>query len=192
MGIAEYNYANISFHMFRFNKVDSHFKKMRESKAVAKIFCVFLILSFSSGFSIICFADLRSAPVGKILQFKAKVYPYKWPLRCCLLLLLLLVTMLALVAMLKGMHRLNIVMAAFLCILLTVEISFAVKHLTWRDEQTRVVKQQGDGNTMLRKYGVDPAITEIMDYVQASYSCCGITDYRDWATTNWAAKLVSL
>ena len=165
---------------------------MSEPKAITKIFYIFLIISFSSGFSIICFTDLRTSPAGKIIQFKAKVYPYKWPLRTGLLVLLLFVTILAFVATLKELHRLNIVVAVLIFILLIVEISLAGKHLTWRNEQTRIMKKQGDGNTMLQNYGTDPAITKIMDYVQASYSCCGITDYRDWATTNWAAMVVSI
>jgi Ca2+/Na+ antiporter len=165
---------------------------MSESKAVTKILYIFLIISFSSGFSIICFTDLRQAPTGKIIQFKAKAYPYKWPLRTGLLVLLLLITVLAFVATFKEIHRLNIVLAVLIFILLIVEVSFAVKHLTWRNEQTHIVKQQGDGNTMLQQYGLDPAMTRIMDYVQTSYSCCGITDYRDWASTNWAAKVVSI
>ena len=165
---------------------------MSESKAVTKIFYIFLIISFSSGFSIICFTDLRAAPTGKIVQFKAKAYPYKWPLRTGLLVLLLLVTVLAFVATIKEIHRLNIVLAALIFILLIVEVSFAVKHLTWRNEQTHIIKTQGDGNTMLQQYGVDPAVTKIMDFVQTSYSCCGITDYRDWAATNWAATAVSI
>lgn len=165
---------------------------MTESKAVTKIFYIFLIVSFSSGFAVICFTDLRAAPVGKILQFKAKAYPYKWPLRTALLVLLLLITVLAFVAALKEIHRLNIVLAALIFILLIVEVSFAAKHLTWRNEQSRVVKQQSDGNTMLQQYGVDPAVTNIMDYVQRTYSCCGVRDYRDWATSNWAAIVVSM
>ena len=131
-------------------------------------------------------------PTGKILQFKAKVYPYKWPLRTGLLVLLLLITVLGFLATFKEIHRLNIVLAVLILILLIVEMSMAGKHLTWRNEQTRIVKQQGDGNAMLQQYGSNPAITKILDYVQTAYSCCGITDYRDWATTNWAALVVSI
>ena len=67
----------------------------------------------------------------------------------------------------------------------------AVKYLAWRNEQTTVVDKQGDGNTMLQQYAVDPEVTKIMDFVQSSYSCCGVTDYRDWAATTWAAQVVS-
>ena len=165
---------------------------MSESKAITKIFYIFLFISFSSGFAIICFTDLRTSPAGKIIQFRAKVYPYKWQLRTGLLLLLLLLTVVAFVAAIKELHRLNIVLAAFVFILLIVEISLAGKWLTWRNEQTEITKEQGDGNTMLQQYGINPAITKIMDYVQSSYSCCGVTDYRDWATTNWAAQVVSI
>lgn len=165
---------------------------MSEASAVTKVFYVFLILSFSSGFSLICFTDLRPAPVGKILQFKAKAYPHKWQLRTGLLVVLLLVIILAFFAVFKEKHRINIVVAFLVLVLLVVEVSLAGKRLAWRNEQTTVVNKQGDGNTMLQQYGADPEITKIMDYVQASYSCCGITDYRDWASSAWAAQVVSI
>lgn len=165
---------------------------MSEAPAISKVFYFFLIVSFASGFSLICFTDLRPAPVGKILQFKAKAYPYKWPLRTELLLLLLLCAILAFFAAFKEKHRLNIVVAILVFLLLVAEVSMAGKHLSWRNEQTTIVNKQGDGNTMLQQYGIDAEITRIMDMVQSSYSCCGITDYRDWAMSMWAAQVVSM
>lgn len=162
---------------------------MSEAAAISKVFYIFLVISLSSGFSLICFTDFRSAPVGKILQFKAKAFPHRWPLRTGLLVLLLLIVTLVFFAVFKEKHRLNIVLAVLVFLLLVVEISMAGKRLTWRNEQETVVNKQGDGNTMLQQYGVDLEITKIMDYVQSSYSCCGVTDYRDWASTAWALQV---
>lgn len=130
--------------------------------------------------------------MGKIVQLRARIYPYKWEFRTGFLFLHLFLVLLAFISVKKELHRINITLAILVSILIICEIVLAVKNLNWQNEKSQVIKTQGDGNKILQSYGFDPVTSYIMDYVQTKYSCCGIVDYRDWFTTNWATRAVSM
>ncbi|NWW82239.1 CD63 protein, partial [Climacteris rufus] len=70
--------------------------------------------------------------------------------------------------------------AILLSIIFLVEIAAAIAGYVFKDK-VRSVVQEGLREAMSR-YGQDQPLTEAMDRFQQEFSCCGVTNYTDWAS----------
>lgn len=162
-----------------------------ETKDIIKWSIVgFLTLFFLSGLSLIIFAVTVPTPFGDYLTMKGAAFPVNYGLRIGLLVLLLIITALSFFAIAKENNRLLTLLAVLLIILFLLEFILALVYFTMTSEVNMEKQKFDNGMQMMAEYGLDKKVTQAFDQIQRTYACCGITDYRDWFTSKWAAAQV--
>jgi len=147
----------------------------------------FLTLFFLSGLSLIIFGITIPTPFGDYLTMKGVAFPVNYTLRIAILSLLLIMTASHFFAITKENHRLLTLLGMLFIILFMVEFILAIIYFTMASEVNVTKKKLSNGMQMLAEYGVDEKVTQAFDQIQRTYACCGISDYRDWFTSKWAA-----
>ncbi|EDO39280.1 predicted protein [Nematostella vectensis] len=153
-------------------------------------FCIlgFTALFLITGLGLIIFGSTLTTPFGEYFSLRKDAFDTQVGLRVGLILLILAISAVTILGAFKQNNRVLTILAVLFFVIFVTEISLGANSLTLRNEGISKSSTSASGLQLLSIYGEHPGVTEMIDNTQMGSMCCGVTDYRDWFTSGWAAR----